>query len=502
MKIILAGYNLDFETIRDFQELHPEAKNLTPETISAAYARISRSPKPVDELRAAARQEVEKARQSNQNIIFEMGHSSVAEHAVFNIDVLGVSRLLVEEIEKFRLCSYTEKSQRYVRLKDDFVIPEEIRGTPMEGPFVDIISKQNRLYHELFEKLKPHIFEKYKGLAADPANRSMLEGWAKEDARYAISLATETQLGMTINARNLELMLRRLAAHQLAEAKECSRKLYEATKDTAPSLIRYTEATDYDRLTRPNLRDAVSALMRQKKLNAATAPAELKGEYVSLIYATPGGDDRIMASLIHSSSDLPMSRCMQVVSSMDRRKKESLMKTAFKHIKSYDPVLREFENAELHFELLISASCFAQMKRHRMATITCQNYDPALGATVPPAVSEIGMHDAFMEIVTRSEDMYDSIKGLSPLAAGYILTNAHRRRVSMKINARELYHIARLRADTHSQWDIRKTAAEMVKLGKESMPLALMLATGKDGFASLHNRVFASEPASGNTPSN
>lgn len=498
MKIILAGYNLDFETIRDFQKLRPEAQDLTPETISAAYARISRSPKPVDELRAAAMQEVERARQSNRSIVFEMGHSSVAEHAVFNIDVLGVSRLLVEEIEKFRLCSYTEKSQRYVRLKDDFVIPEEIRGTPVEGPFVDVIGKQNHFYHELFEKLKPHIFEKHKDLAADPANHSTLEGWAKEDARYAISLATETQLGMTINARNLELMLRRLVAHPLVEAKEYSRKLYEATKDTAPSLIRYTEATDHDRLTRQHLRDEVDVLMRREKHKGA--PAESTGQHVSLVYATPGGDDRIMASLIHSSSDLPMYRCLQVVSSMDAHEKKSLMKTALKHIKSYDAVLREFENAELHFELLISASCFAQMKRHRMATITCQDYDPALGVTVPPAVSEIGMHDAFMEIVARSEDMYGRIKRLSPLAAGYILTNAHRRRVSMKINARELYHIARLRADRHAQWDIRKTATEMLKLGKESMPLALMLATGKDSFASLYNRIFPPEQTSGDKP--
>ncbi len=83
------------------------------------------------------------------------------------------------------------------------------------------------------------------------------------------------------------------------------------------------------------------------------------------------------------------------------------------------------------------------------------------------------------------------VKALFPPAAGYILTNAHRRRVSMKINARELYHVARLRADTHAQWDIRKTAEEMVKLGKKAMPLALMLATGKDGFASLYDQVFA-----------
>jgi hypothetical protein len=31
----------------------------------------------------------------------------------------------------------------------------------------------------------------------------------------------------------------------------------------------------------------------------------------------------------------------------------------------------------------------------------------------------------------------------------------------------------------------------MVKLGRVAMPLALILATGKDGFSSLHNQVFA-----------
>jgi hypothetical protein len=31
----------------------------------------------------------------------------------------------------------------------------------------------------------------------------------------------------------------------------------------------------------------------------------------------------------------------------------------------------------------------------------------------------------------------------------------------------------------------------MVKLGRVAMPLALILATGKDGFASLYNQVFA-----------
>lgn len=493
MKIILAGYNLDFETIKEFQELHPHVQNLTPETISAAYARISRSPKPVDELRAIARQEVEKARQSNRNIVFEMGHSSIAEHAVFNIDVIGVSRLLVEEIEKFRLCAYTEKSQRYVLLEDDFVIPEEILDAGLEEPFIQIIRFQNKFYHELYEKLKPYVFEKHRDLAADPKNRALLEGWAKEDARYAISLATETQLGMTINARNLELMLRRLAAHPLVEAQEYSRKLYDATKDVAPSLIRYTEATEYDRRTKLALKEKVMTLIEAKGLGKCAAFGRYEGENVSLVYATPDADDRIAAALIHSSLTLSMSQCLQIASSMDRSEKEDLIKKAFKHMKAYDPVLREFENVDLHFELIISASCFAQLKRHRMATITCQDYDPALDVTIPSAIYEVGMDKVFMEVIIRTEHVYEQIKKRAPLAATYVLTNAHRKRISMKVNARELYHIAKLRTDRHAQWDIRETAERMVDLGKKAMPLTLMLATGKDGFASLYNQTFAGE---------
>ncbi|MEN6320192.1 MAG: FAD-dependent thymidylate synthase [Syntrophaceae bacterium] len=500
MKIILAGYNLDYETIREFQELRPEAQNLTPETISAAYARISRSPKSVDELRAIARHEVEKARQSNRNIVFEMGHSSIAEHAVFNIDVIGVSRLLVEEIEKFRLCAYTEKSQRYVLFKDDFVIPEEVREAGLAEQFVNTIGEQNQYYHKLYEKLRPYVFEKNKDLAADPANHSMLEGLAKEDARYVLSLATETQLGMTINARNLELMLRRLAAHPLVEAQEYSRNLYDATRDIAPSLIRYTEATDYDRLTRQDLAAKVHDICEVLYQERPVPVGQSGEEPVSLVYATPDADDRIVASLIHSSSHLPMSQCMKIVSLMEGREKERLMKTALRHMKSYDPVLREFENADLHYELVISASCFAQMKRHRMATITCQDYDPSLGVTIPPAITEISMDKDFMEIIDKTEKVYEHIKQKTPQAAGYLLTNAHRRRVSMKINARELYHIARLRADHHAQWDIRERAKQMVKLGKKAMPLTLILAAGKDGFGSLYNKVIAGETSCNEQP--
>ena len=61
----------------------------------------------------------------------------------------------------------------------------------------------------------------------------------------------------------------------------------------------------------------------------------------------------------------------------------------------------------------------------------------------------------------------------------------------MSVSARELYHLARVRADHSAQWDIRETAKGMVALGREVMPLTLALAAGKDGFDTLYTRVFA-----------
>ena len=491
MKIILAGYNIDYDLIRELKEKSAFGQDLTPETISAAYARISRSPRPVNELREIARAEVDKSRKSNNNIVFEMGHSSVAEHAVFNIDVIGVSRLLVEEIEKFRLCSFTEKSQRYVLFNNDFVIPEEIQQAGMTDLYAATVKMQNNYYSQLYEQLRPYVFAQNKPLAEIPANRSMLEGWAKEDARYAIALATETQLGMTINARNLELMLRRLAAVPLAEAQQYSKKLYAATKDIAPSLIRYTQATQYDRVTRQNLQKQTGKLA-QKHSPVQETPD--KSSDVQLAFATPDADLQVAATLLFSSSGFNYDQCLTQARKMSARDKTSLFKIAFANIKSYDAVLRELENVDLQYELILSASCFAQLKRHRMATIISQDYDPRLGVTIPAAVRAVGSQKEFMEVIKKTNDTYNQIKQKQPLAAAYVLTNAHRKRVLMKLNARELYHLARLRTDGHAQWDIRELSEKMLKQAIKVMPLTLMMACGKDSFDKLYKNFFSPHP--------
>ena len=125
MKLLIAGYNIDKSLI----DCLP-GDCATPETISAAYARISRSSKGVDLLRVESLSEISKARNSNTNIIFGMGHSSIAEHAVFNLDIIGISRYLTEIVQRSRIASFTEKSQRYVTFGKNYVVPAELNKKP------------------------------------------------------------------------------------------------------------------------------------------------------------------------------------------------------------------------------------------------------------------------------------------------------------------------------------------------------------------------------------
>jgi flavin-dependent thymidylate synthase len=489
MKVYLAGYNVDTAVLQELQKKAGRGNDVTPEVISAAYARISRDPRPINEIRKDARRQVERARRSNRTIIFKMGHHSVAEHAVFNLDILGVSRLAMEEVEKFRLCSYTEKSQRYITLNRDFVIPEEIKGTGSERMFIDIVQKQSETYFELFRKLKTYVFNKYKDLSSDPKNHSLLEGWAKEDARYITALATEAQVGQTINARSLELLLRRFASHPLAEVRNLGRAIYREIAEVAPSIVIFHQANDRDEKTYPQLKELAGEIVGETSVSRSFISPE-----VQLVEFTEEGDNVIVASLLHTSTQLPYEQCKTIAKNLPRLEKERIFKTSWRNMQFYDSMLREFEYVNLTFSIVLSSACFGQLKRHRMATITTQPYDPRLGVTIPESIKKIGMEKKFREIVDETNEVYQAINKIAPLAAPYVLTNAHRRRVLIRLNARELYHISRLREDMHAQWDIRAISLAMSQQAKKVMPLTFAMLGGKDKYSEIYQSIYGELP--------
>ncbi|MDH4198416.1 MAG: FAD-dependent thymidylate synthase, partial [Candidatus Aminicenantes bacterium] len=216
---------------------------------------------------------------------------------------------------------------------------------------------------------------------------------------------------------------------------------------------------------------------------------------VRLVDATPDADLKVLAALLHTVTARPYQRVLDEARRLAPARKKKLFRTALRRMEFYDFPLREFEHAGLTFELTVSASCFAQLKRHRMATLTWQPYDPGLGVTVPASVVEVGAEGEFREVIGRTNEAYRILRAACGAAAAYVLTNAHRRRVLLHLNARELYHLSRLREDATAQWDVRTVAARMSALARRVMPLTGMLLGGKDTYPDLYERVFGERPS-------
>ncbi len=488
MRITLAGYNLDAEIIDLFHRAREEYRHgsvdspvlselldcladepLTPETLSAAYARISRSDKGVGGLRRDARSSVARARQSNERIVFGLGHASVAEHAVFNLDITGISRLALEELEAHRLASYTEASQRYIAMGGDFIVPEEVGRVGWDEQFTKLCEELFSGYRELIGKLEK--------LHTDLSERDR-NTRAREDARYVLPLSCRSQVGVTVNARTAEWMIRSFNRSQLAEVRRMGEEMLAVIKRVVPSLIRYTEQGE---LALRAERELAHAGRNLKKSSTADDEKE-----VSLVDSPTGRERMALAALMFRTGQDSFSDCLRVVDKLDEDKCRGLLVTAHRYLTAHEPLQREMELGVFTFSVTLSAAAFAQFKRHRLATLIKQDYLPELGVSIPLNVERCGGRKLFDRCNDISSEAYEKLRAKLPEeespAASYALTNAHRRRVVFQANARELTHLSRLREDSHAQWDIRGIAVEMIRLAREACPALMMFAAGKDSF--------------------
>ncbi len=504
MRIILAGYNLDASLIEQARKRAENPEAFTPETIAVAFARISRDPSPVSQLREKAISDIEAARRSARSIVFDMGHQSVAEHAVFNFDVLDISRLCVEALQWHRLCSYTEKSQRYQELEEEYVEPAELEGEDLTL-FQDTLREQFTVYREVYGTLLEHFRQKFPEMLESKREQRVVEGYAKEDARYVTGLATKAQLGFTASGRNLEYVIRSLRAHPLKEARNLGEEFYRQAGAIAPSLILLTDPVEYEKEfgrplvedyfteTHPHAEKVIKDILQGfRDIPDTTDHSFPASGDVKLLGSTPDPDHATLQAIIHAHSRESAEVCSLVARRLldDGDGAERVFREFLRFSNPWEAATREYEIAGFIFEIVLSAACFGQMKRHRMTTQLLQGYDPSLGYTYPPAVIEAGLKDSFERIYNRTSEAFEQLKEKHPHAAEYVLTNGHRRRMIVRADARELYHISRLREDAHAQWDIRQVAGDMLGLAREAAPLTLMLAYGKDVFEERKSDLF------------
>lgn len=194
---------------------------LTPEELVALGARLCYSKTDL----LGLQQQVAKSDQEGFcRKVIGMGHESVLEHASFTFGVEGVSRVLLAQLTRHRLASFSVQSQRYCGANMELVIPDSMCIPEL----VDDIVAVRRAVEELYSK-------------------AVGFGVPEEDARYLTLQAGTTRLMVTMNVRELrhffslrccrraQWEIREMADEMLAICKQIAPALFE---DAGPGCVR------------------------------------------------------------------------------------------------------------------------------------------------------------------------------------------------------------------------------------------------------------------------
>ena len=149
------------------------------------------------------------------------GHNSPFEHASFTFGVDGLSRVASHQLVRHRLASFSQQSQRYVKMGEGagsggVVTPPSVTGNPEA---VELFTRQAKDACAVYKKL-------------------ISIGIPAEDARFILPHGWETRLVLTMNARELHHFFNlRLCRRAQWEIRELARLMLTECRKAAPVIF-------------------------------------------------------------------------------------------------------------------------------------------------------------------------------------------------------------------------------------------------------------------------
>lgn len=144
------------------------------------------------------------------------GHESVAEHNSFTFYIEGVSRVLLAQLTRHRIASFSVQSQRYCGCYPaDVILPDSFKDKRFMGSVNVVLNKIDDLYTSM-----------------------VAEGISEEDARFIIPQGITCKLMMTANARELRHFFSlRCCSRAQWEIRDLANEMLRLCKGVAPVLF-------------------------------------------------------------------------------------------------------------------------------------------------------------------------------------------------------------------------------------------------------------------------
>ena len=193
---------------------------LSPEETIALSAKLCYSKSTIEDLR-------DKISRKDQSEFIEklmnMGHESVLEHVTFSFGVEGVSRVLLAQLTRHRIASFSVQSQRYVSYENGFgyILPDSIAALGEDAV---------QQYQKQMDTIEGWYVDWQKKLGKGEKSN--------EDARFVLPNACETRLVVTMNVRELRHFFSlRMCNRAQWEIRKMAEEMFRICFETAPALF-------------------------------------------------------------------------------------------------------------------------------------------------------------------------------------------------------------------------------------------------------------------------
>ncbi len=411
----------------------------------------------------ATKHATEKAIKFMEKWVLGYGHSSIAEGAVINIGIEGLSILATKVIEDNRLSSFCEKSTRYVSFNNSsFYIDEDLKNSEFFTEIRELLDYLFKTYENLHEPVLNYI---KKAVPLQLGINSV--AWERACAarrfdaiRYLLPTCTKTSLGWTVNARQLAHGISKLLSSPLKEMNELGEEIKKESSKVLPSLLKFADKSNYFIKTEREM------LEFAKMIEVSNG----NDERVKLVNG-PENENHIIASILYRYKNQQFSEILEKVKLMSSDEKEAVFDAYLSNMGNFDQPMRELEHEDLCFDIIIDYGAFRDLQRHRICTQTNQLFNSDLGYDVPKDIANAGCEEEYRKAMNKAKEVFEKVRKKYPLQAQYILPLGYKKRFLITMNLREIYHLIKLRTIPLAHDSYRRIAYRVYEIMKEKYPL-------------------------------
>jgi thymidylate synthase ThyX len=374
-------------------------------------------------------------------------------------------------LEWGRLAAYLEQSTRYMfydkPLGDQYryFLPPEIKQEGLEDAYRSEIDGLFESYSALTDQLTRY-YETLHPQQEDDGDyvyRSTIRAKVCDDLRGLLPAATTSNVGIYGTGQSYEMLLLRMRASGLAEARDYADLMLVELRKMIPAFLRRVDVPERGGVWSQYLADTATAIGHLASTHDIESEARSE---VTLVEYDSEAETKIAAAALYSVSDAPDDALLAYVRALPPPERDQLFAAYVgdRSNRRHRPG-RAMERSDYRFDILCDYGIFRDLQRHRMMTLEWQALGTGHGYVTPDSITELDLVDHWDRAMQRAADHHRAlIDSVGRGVAQYAVPLAYRVRFFMQMNVREAFHLLELRTGEGGHEGYRRVCQEMHRL--------------------------------------